>query len=151
MGFTVERLVVGDKDRAELERRASAHTSTQRQARRARVILGCAEGVALRQIAVSVGMNEHMVGEWRRRFVAEGMDGLEDKPRSGRPRRITHDERLQLAALATSEKDDSDPVPAWTHEDLAERLGADGVEISASQVGRILASMHLDVTRVRGW
>lgn len=151
MGFTVERLVVSDEDRVELERRANAHTSSQRQARRARVILGCGEGVALRRIARSVGMNEHMVGEWRRRFAVEGMDGLEDKPRSGRPRRITHDERLQLAALATSEKADTDPVPAWTHQDLAEELNNSGVEISASQVGRILASMHLDVTRVRGW
>ncbi len=143
MGFAVERLVVSDEVRVELERRANAHTSTQREARRARVILGCVDGVALRQIAVSVGMDQHMVGEWRRRFAADGIDGLDDKPRSGRPRRITHDERLQLAALATSEKDDTDPVPAWTHEDLADRLNDDGVKISPSQVGRILRSMHL--------
>ncbi|MDP1821382.1 MAG: hypothetical protein Q8K58_16005, partial [Acidimicrobiales bacterium] len=60
MGFTVERLVVTDEglvvtdeDWVELERRANAHTSTQREARRARVILGCGDGVPLRQIAVA--------------------------------------------------------------------------------------------------
>jgi transposase len=151
MGFTVERLALTDEERFELERRVRAHTSSHREVRRARVILLCADGIALRQIAVAVGMDQHKVGEWRKRFLAAGIDGLDDKPRPGRPRRLGHDERMRLAAVATSEKDDDDPVAAWTHQDIADALRAEGVPISASQVGRILASMHLDVTRVRGW
>jgi transposase len=149
--FTVEPIELSDDERAELQRRANAHTSTVRQARRARIILLCAQGRPLAQIGIEVGMDQHQVGLWRKRFLAQGLDGLEDQSRSGRPRRISHDERIKLAAVATSEKDPDDPVAAWTHQDIADMVGDDGVVISASQVGRILKAMHLDVRRVRGW
>jgi len=98
-------------------------------------------------------MDEHQVGLWRKRFLADRVEGLNDMARSGRPRRIGHDERMKLAAVATSEKDADDPVAQWTHQDIADALGDsdDAITISASQVGRILKGMHLDVTRVRGW
>ena len=67
--FTVEPLVITDEERDELERRARAHTATQREARRARVILLCSEGVPLRQIDELVGIDQHQVGLWRRRFL----------------------------------------------------------------------------------
>lgn len=151
MSFRVERLVLTDEQRNELERRVRAHTSSVREVRRARAILLCADGVSLRQIGKQIGMDQHKVGQWRKRFLADGVDGLEDRPRSGRPRRIGHDDRLKLAAVATSEKDDDDPIPMWTYQELADVLFDDGIEISASQVGRILNAMHIDVTKVRGW
>ncbi len=149
--FTVEPIELSDDERAELQRRANAHTSTVRQARRARIILLCAEGVSLRQIGLRVDMDQHQVGLWRKRFLVDRVAGLDDRSRSGRPRRISHDERMKLAAVATSEKDPDDPIAAWTHQDIADMVGDDGVVISASQVGRILKAMHLDVRRVRGW
>lgn len=149
--FRVEAVELTAQDRAELERRAGAHTSSQREARRARVILACAAGTPLRQIGPAVGMDQHQVGLWRRRFLDAGLEGLADQPRSGRPRRLGHDERMALAATATSERPDGDPEAGWTHQDLAEAMTAAGISISASQVGRILAAMHIDVTRVRGW
>jgi len=151
MPFRVDVVVLTDDVRTELERRVRGHLTPQRVARRARIILLCAEGRAIRQIAVDVGMDQHQVGMWRRRFLADGLDGLDDQPRPGRPRRLGHDERMKLAAVATSEKDEDDPVAMWTYQDLADALGGDGIEISASQVGRILKAMHIDVTRVRGW
>ena len=149
--FTVEPIELSNDERGELERRANAHTSTVRVARRARIILLCAQSVSLRQIGLRVDMDQHQVGLWRKRFLADRIDGLDDRPRSGRPRRIGHDDRMRLAAVVTSEKDQNDPVAVWTHQDLADALGDEAIEISASQVGRILKAMHLDVTRVRGW
>jgi len=149
--FSVEPLQITGDERAELERRARAHTSTQREARRARVILGCAEGTPLRQIAGAVGINENQVGVWRRRFLELRLDGLADLPRSGRPRRLGHDERLQMAAVATSERDPSDPVATWSYVEVAEALNADGISVSVSQVWRILTAMDIDLSKVRGW
>lgn len=149
--FTVEPTELDDETRAELARRANAHTAPVRDARRARIILLCAEGVALRQIAERVGMDQHQVGVWRRRFLTEGLDGLVDRPRSGRPRRLGHDERMRMAALATSERDATDPVATWTYFDVAEVLGSEGIEVSVSQVWRILTAMDIDLTKVRGW
>jgi len=119
--------------------------------RRARIVLLCADGWSIRQIGFEVGMDQHRVGVWRKRFLGDGLAGLDDKARPGRPRRIGHDDRMAIAAAATSEKDHDDPVATWTHADLADKLAADGLSVSASQVGRILKAMHLDVRRVRGW
>ncbi len=149
--FKVEAVSLTDGEREELERRVRAHTSSQREARRARVILACAEGTPLRRIGPLVGMDQHQVGEWRRRFLADRLDGLNDKHRTGRPRRLGHDQRMQLAAAATSERDLDDPVVVWTHRELADVMAEAGVQVSVSQVGRILKAMHIDVTRVRGW
>lgn len=149
--FTVERLEISVEERAELERRARAHTSSQRAARRARVILLCADGVPLRQIAGAVGMDQHQVGLWRRRFLDRRLDGLKDQPRPGRPRRLGHDERLKMAAIATSERDPADPVATWTCFEVAAEMLAEGIQVSVSQVWRILAAMDIDLTKVRGW
>jgi transposase len=149
--FTVEPIELSEDERAELERRANAHTSTVREARRARVVLLCAEGVALRRIAGMVGMDQHQVGEWRRRFLANRLEGLGDQPRSGRPRRLGHDQRLEMAVIATSERDPADPVATWSYFEVTQELIRRGVEVSVSQVWRVLRAMDIDLSKVRGW
>jgi transposase len=149
--FTVEPIELSEDERLELKRRANAHTSTVREARRARVILLCADGVRLRCIAGMVGMDQHQVGEWRRRFLADRLDGLGDQPRSGRPRRLGHDQRLEMAAVATSERDPADPVATWSYFEVTQELVRRGVEVSVSQVWRILRAMDIDLSKVRGW
>ncbi|WP_371131209.1 helix-turn-helix domain-containing protein, partial [Microbacterium sp.] len=52
-----------------------AHTSSVREVRRARTILRCEEGMSLAKIGVEVGMDQHKVGMWRKRFLADGLDG----------------------------------------------------------------------------
>jgi transposase len=149
--FTVEPVELTEDERAELERRANAHTSTVRDARRARIVLMAADGVPLRQIGIAVQMDQHQVGEWRRRFLAGRLDGLGDQPRSGRPRRLGHDERMEMAAVATSERDPADPVATWSYFEVAEELVRRGIEVSVSQVWRILRAMDIDLSKVRGW
>lgn len=149
--FTVEPIELTVEERAELERRANAHTSTVREARRARIVLLCADGVPLRRIAKEVGMDQHQVGQWRRRFLAHRLDGLGDQPRSGRPRRLGHDERMEIAAIATSERDATDPVATWSYFEVADELIRRGIRVSVSQVWRILRAMDIDLSKVRGW
>lgn len=149
--FTVEPIVLTEDERAELERRANAHTSTVREARRARIVLLCADGVPLRRIAAVVDMDQHQVGLWRRRFLARRLDGLVDQPRSGRPRRLGHDERMEIAAVATSERDSADPVATWSYFEVADELVRRGIQVSVSQVWRILRAMDIDLSKVRGW
>ncbi len=84
--WRVPPLEITVEERLELERRARAHTSPVRVARRARIILLAADGVPNRQVARRVGIKESYVSLWRRRFLSEGLAGLEDRPRPGRPR-----------------------------------------------------------------
>ena len=145
--WTVAPLSISDEERRELERRVRAHTTAQRDLKRARVVLLAAEGVANRRIAREVGLAEEYVGMWRRRFEKDRLKGLEDLPRSGRPRTYGHDERLKIVAAATAERPEFDSQ--WSHRLLADYL--DDLGISASQVGRILAELDIKPHQVRGW
>jgi transposase len=144
---TVPPLVITEEERAELQRRVRAHTTPQRAAKRARVVLLAADGVPNRQIAPMVGMNQHTVAHWRRRFAAERLAGLEDRQRPGRPPVYGHDERLRIVATVTEEP--PDPASHWSHRQLAQALSDIG--ISASQIGRILADLDIKPHRVRSW
>lgn len=149
--FKVAAIVLSEAERVELQRRVRASTSQVRVARRAQAILLCAEGVPLRQIGLRVDMDQHQVGVWRRRFITDRLDGLNDAPRPGRPRRFGHDERIKMAAIATSARDADDPVATWTCVEVTEALRAEGLDISVSQVWRILDAMDIDLSKVRGW
>jgi len=108
-------------ERAELERVARAPSSPQQQATRARVVLAAAAGSTNRAIARELGMSEVAVGRWRAKFAREGVAGLADRPRTGRPRTID-DHTVQRVLAKTLE-----PPPAgeshWSVRRLAQETG----------------------------
>src|SRR6266704_6168080 len=57
-------------------------------AQRARVVLLAAEGVGTAEIVRRVGLSKPAVIGWKRRYAADGIAGLDDRPKSGRPRLI---------------------------------------------------------------
>jgi len=149
---------VTDEERVVLQRRASGHTTSVRDAKRALFILLAADGVASRRISKIVGMHESNVAKWRKRFSERRRDGLLDDPRPRRPRiyghdePMKHDERIKMPAVATSERTPGDPVSTWTYEEMAEHLReSEGIAASASQLWRILTGMQIRLDRVRGW
>jgi transposase len=144
---TVPPLTITEEERAELLRRVRAHTTPQRAAQRTRIVLLAADGLPNRQIAPIVGMNQHTVAQWRRRFEAERLAGLTDRKRSGRPLVYGHDQRLRIVATVTQEP--PDPASHWSRSQLAKVLADMG--ISASRVGRILADLDIKPHRVRSW
>lgn len=108
-------------ERAELERLLRAPSTPQQSATRARIVLRAADGASNRQIASEVGLSELAVGRWRTKFAAQGLAGLEDRPRSGRPRTID-DATVQRVIAKTLE-----PPPAgeshWSVRRLAQATG----------------------------
>src|SRR5919198_2309417 len=95
---TVPPLTITDEERVKLQRRVRAHPTPQRAAKRARIVLLAADGLPNRQIAPIVGVNEHTVEQWRRRFETERLAGLQDRQRPGRPLVYDHDQRLRIVA-----------------------------------------------------
>src|SRR5438034_8637539 len=87
MASAVE-ITLSDEERAELERRAAKLTLPYRDVQRAKVVLYAADGLSNVEIATRLGMCSKVVGQWRRRFCEQRLAGLEDLPRSGRPRRF---------------------------------------------------------------
>ncbi len=141
-------LEVSDADRGELERRVRAHTSAQRDVKRARIVLLASEGVSNTKIAEQVGMDVKNVGRWRRKFAERGMPGLKDDPRPGGPPTYGHDDVLKIVAKVTESP--PDPASHWSHSQLEDAL-QDEVGISRSQIGRILKSLDIKPHLVRGW
>jgi Winged helix-turn helix len=83
---TTRTIVLAPEQRAELEHLQRSPSVAAGLARRARIVLLAADQLRLQQIAVRVGVQRRVVREWLDRFRAQGLAGLQDRPRSGRPR-----------------------------------------------------------------
>jgi predicted ArsR family transcriptional regulator len=79
----VELTVEGRAALVRLTRRSAVAAGL---AQRARIVLLAADGLPVRQIAPRVGVDRNVVRRWLDRFRAQGVDGLTDRPRPGRPR-----------------------------------------------------------------
>ncbi len=71
-------------DESVLHARARSSRSAHRDVIGARIVLAAADGATNTEIAAEVGVHVDTVRKWRRRFVAGGLPGLDDLPRSGR-------------------------------------------------------------------
>jgi transposase len=129
-------LVVEDFDREQLLRWSRRASSAQALALRSKIILGCADGLDNKTVAVRLGCSQATVGKWRGRFVESGLDGLLDEPRPGRTPTVTADQ-VEDVIVATLE---STPRNAthWSRAKMAERTG-----LSKSTIGRIWKSFDL--------
>jgi transposase len=140
-------IVVGKRRRKRLERIVAAASSPQQLVLRAKIVLAAWRRTPNAEIARELGVCVDTVRTWRARFARGGIPALLDRPRSGRPPVYGLEEQLLIVATVTEAPEvDSH----WTHRSLAQRL-AEPVGISASQIGRILASLDVKPHRVRGW
>jgi transposase len=74
------------QDRASLMALTRRTTAAVALVRRARIVLLAADGLPLDRIAREVGADRTIVRTWLDRYRADGLAGLPDRPRSGRPR-----------------------------------------------------------------
>ncbi len=77
-------VVLSDEDRNFLECQVRRHKAPRSLSDRCRMVLLCAQGLQSKDVAERLGVHEHTVGKWRRRFVQDGIDGLTDEYRAGR-------------------------------------------------------------------
>jgi transposase len=91
MGRPTSKLELTEAERSELKRLARTRSGKAAVSRRARIILKCATGLTDIDVAEDLDTTRITVGKWRRRFIAERLDGLYDGPRSGAPRKIGDD------------------------------------------------------------
>jgi transposase len=91
-GRPIAPLILTAQERAYLERQIRRHRVARSLSERCRVILRCSDGVASKNVAAELGLHEHTVGKWRRRFLKDRCEGLLDEARPGRPRSIDVDQ-----------------------------------------------------------
>jgi transposase len=95
-GRPIAPLALSAAERTYLERQVRRHRVARSMSERCRMILSCAKGVPSKVVAAELGVHEHTVGKWRRRFLKDRVEGLLDEARPGRPRTIDDD---QIAAV----------------------------------------------------
>jgi transposase len=98
-------IVVSDAERRALAR--LAHGESSRLARRARIVMACAEGRSNAAVAREFSVSVPTVATWRSRFAEHRVDGLADVPRAGRPKRelvVSDAERAELSRWARRAK-----------------------------------------------
>ena len=71
--------------RRELESRARKYTLPYREVVRAKIVLMAASGLDNDEIAARLDTRREIVAKWRKRFFEQGLAGLDERPRGGRP------------------------------------------------------------------
>ena len=121
-------LILTDDERRRLDSLAHRSRSAPHVARRARIILACAEGTDSQVVARRLHVTPATVGKWRGRFVRLRVDGLYDEPRPGAQRTIT-DEQVEAVIVRTLE---TTPHGAthWSTREMAKAVGLSHMAIS---------------------
>jgi transposase len=148
------RVVLSDGQRRLLLARARRASGEHRDVVRARIVLAAADGAANATIGRGLGVGDDTVRKWRRRFCEHGLDGLRDRPRSGRPRRFPATVVTEVKALACELPADAGvPLATWSCPDLAAEAARRGIvaSVSASTVRRWLAADALKPWQHRSW
>jgi transposase len=127
-GRPKQALVLSEEERERLESLAHRARSQSALARRARVVLGCAEGWDNKAVAKKLRCSLGMVGKWRSRFLKTRLEGLYDEPRPGAPRKVT-DEQIEHIIIQTLESTPRGQTH-WSTRELAKVTGFSRMTIS---------------------
>jgi len=97
-------LLISDADRDELSRWLRSGNLPQKLVFRARLILQLAEGLPVTTVAERNETSRKTVHEWKNRFMAEGIAGLNDLPRPGRPTVISEKAVQEVLRMTVEER-----------------------------------------------
>jgi transposase len=95
--------------------------------RRAQVLLLLAEGHSVRRVEAQTGMSLRRVVYWKQRWQQEGLDGLLDAARPGRPKKLTAEKEAMI--LAATQSSPVKPITHWSSRRLARRVGVSHVTV----------------------
>jgi hypothetical protein len=141
-------------ERRRLKALAYSHTAPYQQVIRVRIVRDAAHGYSNAKIARRQGVTIDTVRRWRDRYADEGLAGLADRRRSGRPPRFTPVQVAEVKALACQLPAETGlPLSRWSCPDLAGEVVDRGITptISASTIRRILAADALKPWQYQSW
>ena len=140
-GRPLQPLTVSRDTREELASMARSRSLPAGLVQRAQIVLLCAEGLDNTTVAERVGVSRQTVGRWRERFRTQGLMGLYDERRSGRPRTISED-TLMLLLQKTLASRPPGGATHWTCRTMAEAVG-----VSKATVQRIWTAFGIQPHR----
>lgn len=134
-----------DEEVRAIDRLAHSRTASARAVERAQMIWRAREGARVPAIARALGVDAKTVRLWLTRFNAQGIVGLTDAPRSGRPPVYAATEVGEIVAASLTKPDDLGlPFGSWTLDRLTAYLHEQkGLAIGRTRVGEILRAEGL--------
>jgi transposase len=145
---------LSEQDRGRLEALTRKGTAQARMVERARIVLAAAAGTSNADIAADLAIALNTVIKWRKRFFEEGLNGLVDRKRSGRPKHFSALVVAEVKALACELPATTGvPLSKWSCAELARELVDRHVvdAISADTVWRILTGDAIKPWLHRSW
>ena len=140
-GRPLKPLEVSGSTREELESLSRSLSLAAGLVSRAKIVLLCADGFDNKAVAEEVGTSRQTVGKWRERFRTQGLMGLYDERRPGKPRSIEDDEVMVLLRKTL----DTEPADGSTHWSC--RSMADTTGVSKSTVHRVWKAFNIQPHR----
>ena len=129
------------------EIRTDLHTATElralargdaapRKVKRLLAMANALDGMSFTAAARAAGMERQALGDAVKRYNAEGLDGLDDRPRSGRPRKLDAEQEKDLAAIVVAGSD-----PGRTASRACRQLSHMTTQTSSTPARNVLASL----------
>ena len=142
-GRPIEPVVLTDDEKDQLLSLANSRSLPHGVVRRAQIVLACAQGEANASIARRMRLSDATVGKWRKRYRMQGIEGLHDELRAGRPR--THDDERVAEVINTAlQTKPPDGATHWSVRAMAEQSG-----VSKSTVQRWFSLFAIQPHRQR--
>lgn len=135
-------LVCNEEELNILNKLINGRKTQKKLVERAKIILLCQAGLRNDEIAKKMQITAITVAKWRNRFSHYRIVGLNDKSRSGKPRK--YDDSIRDAILKLIEKPAPDGQLTWSGELVSQKLG-----ISHDVVWRILRKEGIRLQRIR--
>ena len=108
-------------ERSQLSSLANSRSLPHGLVRRAQIVLACADGEAGKSIAQRMNLNKNTVVKWRKRYLEQGLQGLHDELRAGRPR--SHGDERVAEIINTALQSQPKGATHWTNRSMAEHSG----------------------------
>jgi transposase len=136
---------LSESEQAQIEKLAHSRTASARLVERATIIWLSSQGWWVPEIADHLRLAAETVRQWVKRFNEEGVAGLKDRPRTGRPATYTEEQVAEvIAASLTNPHDLGLPFNCWTLTRLATYLNEQkGIPIKRSRIDEILTDEGL--------
>ncbi|HEX9189582.1 MAG TPA: helix-turn-helix domain-containing protein, partial [Vicinamibacteria bacterium] len=115
------RFALTEEGRRELEKLVRTPSTASGLSRRARAVLLMSQGASGAEVARRCGYTTVQVSRIRRRVTEEGIPGIFERPRSGRPAVISSRKRAQVVAITLRKPEDG--LSQWTTREVARRTG----------------------------
>ena len=153
MGKQLQIQAHSAEERAAVERVARSRTAQARQVERAKVVLAALAGEGVGAIAQRFHLSCATVYLWLHRFETQGLAGLADKPRGGRPPTYTREQVGTIVATALSDPQALEQAySSWTLDRLAAYLAEHhGITMQRSRLDEVLVAEGLRWRKQESW